>query len=85
MLTKYRIDQRDLEVVLLGKFGFSTKLIASRTNYSPGQIRYRLKRSKIKLADYRNGASDYSRMLIKGSEKFSINQLRGSIHKQIIN
>ncbi len=57
--------REDIECILLARLGFSTALIVERTGLSHGQISHRLKIAGVKLADYRNGASDVGKHVAK--------------------
>jgi hypothetical protein len=50
-------DSRDLRVVVLGSLGFSTDFISRQTGLTTGQVVYRLSKAQTKRADYRNGRS----------------------------
>jgi len=66
---KFRVDvrfnPRDFLVCLLGSFGFSTACIAARTNLSEGQVLYRLRKGSVERKDYRNGQSDFAKLMLQ--------------------
>ena len=47
----------DIECVILGRLGFSYKLIGARTGLSNAQIALRLKQTSSQVKLYRNGVS----------------------------
>jgi len=62
-----RVDDLLPENVLcdyLADFGFSANAISKLSKLSTGQISYRLKRSKKKLRDFRNGETEVSKTVI---------------------
>lgn len=65
------LDAEDLEVVVRGALGQSTKAIQSKTRLTPCQITYRLAKANIRRMDYRNGESSVAR------------QVRDTVGKQI--
>jgi hypothetical protein len=55
----------DFRTALLGGFGFTSGYIASQTGLSPGQITYRLRKSGVKISDFRNGRGVIAHQLFK--------------------
>lgn len=66
-----RFNPRDFLVCLLGSFGFSTDCIARRTGLTPYQVSYRLgkKHGKVYRKDYRNGRSDFAKLILDRTSK----------------
>jgi len=54
----------DFKCLMLGKFGFSSRGIGSRTGLSMGQVNYRLKQLGIKRKPYRDGDSEEAQKVI---------------------
>lgn len=69
-LTK-KATMADLRCLLLVKCGLSLGLISEKTRLTRGQIAYRCKCAGIKVTDYRDGTSDFSKQVIGVAEKMS--------------
>ena len=54
------MDDVDLEVLVRGALGQSTRAIQEHTKLTACQICYRLKKGEIKRSDYRNGTSRFA-------------------------
>ena len=83
MLIIRRIDWkvvRNRECVVLGALGFSYRLINSRTGLTKHQIGYRLRKAGIRLRDYREGQSEFSRYVLRRTSK----SVRASIDKKLL-
>lgn len=76
-------NRENIELLLLARFGFSAKLISEKTGFSKGRISYRLKKGDIRLKDYRDGKTKLSKLVINGSERFAINQLREHVRAEL--
>lgn len=67
-LPKRKVDPlnnaTDFEVLLLAELGMSGKFIAGATRLSLGQAYYRTRKAGIRLADYRNGISRASNIIL---------------------
>ncbi len=58
-------DTESLQCGMLASWGMSTKKIMEDTGLTACQVSYRLKLAGIKRADYRNGTSAMSRLVIE--------------------
>lgn len=54
----------DLEVLMLGELGLSTKFILEKTGLTPCQVGYRLHKATVRRGDYRNGLSAVANELV---------------------
>jgi hypothetical protein len=55
----------DFRCAMLGSLGFSTRFIMAETRFSTGQVAYRLRVARIRRADYRNGRSSLSTIVLR--------------------
>ena len=72
-------DETDLEAVVLGACGLSTKAIMEKTGLSPGQVGYRLHKADVHRSDYRNGTGMVWRYL----EKTVAPKIRNRLHYEL--
>ncbi|HLX61047.1 MAG TPA: hypothetical protein VKX17_07170 [Planctomycetota bacterium] len=72
---------KDFLCALLGSLGFSTKFIVDRTDLTPGQISYRLRRAGVKRADYRNGESALSTTILGRARPVAIPAVKAHLRK----
>lgn len=71
--------EEDFEVALLGSLGLSTKYICKQTGLTPCQVTYRLMKSKVKRADYRNGTGNEARAILNKLKPQMAPLVRGHI------
>lgn len=57
--------QKDFDCVLLAQFGMTMKTIAKHTGLTTGQVSYRLKKSNVKIQDFRRGVGPYAQMVFQ--------------------
>lgn len=74
----------ELECVILGAQGFSTKMIMERTGLSFCQVNYRLHKATIKRADYRNGHSDVAEQVLSRTRNLSDQAIRSILKLRVI-
>lgn len=73
------LNQEDMTVAILGTLGLSTDYIKSMTNFSDGQILYRLRSANVKRSNYRNGDSPIINGVLKHSRTAAINLVKHSV------
>jgi hypothetical protein len=56
-------SEKDMEVLILGELGFSTRFITGTTGLTPCQVGYRLHKGEVRRGDYRNGESAIAQQL----------------------
>ena len=61
-------EHTDNEVARLGSAGMTSKMIAARTTLTENQVNYRLHKAGIVRADYRNGQTRLSRLVIAATQ-----------------
>ena len=59
----------DLQVLILGRLGFSTDFIMRRTGLSAGQVMYRLGKGHTRRLDYRDGKSREAETVLDAVQK----------------
>jgi hypothetical protein len=77
--------KKDRECALLGAMGFSTGYIAAKTKLSPGQVGYRLGKAGIFRADFRNGSSEFAKLVLRQSRPVVDAQLEAHLVKHVPN
>ena len=55
----------ELDCGILAKMGMSTKCIMEETGLTHCQVTYRLNKAGIKRKDYRDGKSDFARLVMR--------------------
>lgn len=63
-----KATRADIQCLLLVKCGLSLGLISEKTGLTKGQIAYRCHCAGIKVTDYRDGKSEFSRQVIGVTE-----------------
>lgn len=88
--TRCRINMlhgEDFKTALLAEFGLTMKAIGKELGLSTSQVSYRLKRAGVKTTDYRQGKSVISQMILKGTSRAGVGQLRefteGMLRRQL--
>jgi hypothetical protein len=69
-------NPRDMDVLVGGRFGLSTKCIQEKTGYSSSQVMYRLGLVGITRSAYRNGESVVAAMVLKRLRSTVVSELR---------
>jgi hypothetical protein len=77
-----RTTSADVECVLLGRMGFSYRLISARTGLSVAQIKLRLKQTGSYVRAYRNGESHLATRIADLSH-VEAKQLMAAVRKQL--
>ena len=72
--------QTDLQVLILGRLGFSTEFIARRTGLSWGQVLYRLNKGDTRRSDYRDGSSREATTVIDAVQKTVTHDLKTELN-----
>jgi hypothetical protein len=62
-------NTKDLRVAVLGSLGFSTDYIMRATGFSFSQVIYRLSKSGIRRAEYRDGHSPVAGIVLRVVER----------------
>jgi len=73
----------DLRALVLGNLGFSTTCIENETGLSPSQITYRLGKASVKRANYRNGITEFSKIVLKKLEPTIAANVRMKVKKSL--
>lgn len=66
----------NFKAAFLAEFGLSPRAIAHELGLTEGQVYYRLKRARVRVRDYRSGQSVIAQMIIKGTRRAGVGQLR---------
>ena len=74
-------EGEDFTCALLGSLGFSTQYIMQHTEFSPGQIGYRLRLGGIKRSDYRNGKSPMVTSIIQRARRVAIPEVHAHLSR----
>jgi hypothetical protein len=69
----------DLQVLILGRLGFSTDFIVKKTGLSEGQVIYRLAKGHTRRLDYRNGESEEATVVLHAVQKSVAYGLRSEL------
>lgn len=77
------VEGEDFTCALLGSLGFSTRYIMEHTEFSTGQISYRLRLGGIKRSDYRDGKSTLSGTIMKRARNIAIPEVKAHLAKVI--
>jgi hypothetical protein len=75
----------DFQCTLLGSLGFSTRFIMAQTGFSHAQVAYRLRRARIRRADYRDGGSAISSSVLRQVSTASIPQVVAHLQSVVSN
>ena len=68
---KKYVSQEELLCLLMGKMGFSGRHISRRTDFSVRRVYNKLKKAGIKLWDFRNGKTQWSKSVTKNCTNHS--------------
>ena len=66
----------DMQVLIYGELGMSTRYITGKTLFSPGQVSYRLRKASVRRMDYRDGTSAVAKAVIRQAREFTESQIR---------
>lgn len=70
------LEGDNFKAAFLAEFGLTANAIGRELGFSDGQVYYRLKKAHVKTADYRRGESVIAQMIIKGTRRAGVGQLR---------
>lgn len=67
---------QDLKAAVLAHLGFSTAFICAKTQLTPCQVSYRLRKVGVKRSDYRDGTSAFAGLAFTAVSALAANQVR---------